>query len=394
MVRPHPRRAAFIAAPSRSLRNLGNLRAETWIFERRKAVKLPSVVLCAATSAILSLIALAAVAADYPAPKEGDWVARDFRFHTGEVLPELRLHNTTVGTPSGEPVVILHGTTGSGPALLTPAFAGELFGPGQALDAGKFFIIMPDAIGHGKSSKPSDGMRARFPQYNYDDMVAAQYRLVTEGLGIRHVRLVLGNSMGGMHTWIWGVTYPDFMDTLVPLASQPSEMSSRNWMMRRLIIDAIRNDPEWNNGDYTTQPRAARVASVFYGIATSGGTLAYQKLAPTREKADKLLDDRLGAPFTADANDLLYQWDSSRDFNASPGLEHIQAALLAVNSADDERNPLETGIMERELKRVKNGKLYLIPASEETRGHGTTGMAKFWKQQVQEWLETAPRRAM
>jgi homoserine O-acetyltransferase len=347
-----------------------------------------------ATSVILSLIAFVAVAADYPAPKEGDWVARDFRFHTGEVLPELRLHYTTVGAPSGQPVLILHGTTGSGTGLLAPAFAGELFGPGQALDASKYFIILPDAVGHGKSSKPSDGMRANFPQYNYDDMVAAQYRLVTEGLGIRHVRLVLGNSMGGMHTWIWGVTYPDFMDALVPLASQPSEMSSRNWMMRRLIIDAIRDDPEWNNGNYTTQPRAVRLASVFYVIATSGGTLAYQKLAPTREKADKLLDDRLAMPFTADANDTLYQWDSSRDYNPSPGLEHIQAVLLAVNSADDERNPPETGIMDRELKRVTNGKLYLIPASDETRGHGTTGMAKFWKQQVQEWLETAPRRAM
>jgi homoserine O-acetyltransferase/O-succinyltransferase len=357
-------------------------------------VKIPTFLLHAGTSAIFALIALTAVAADYPAPKEGDWVVRDFRFHTGDVLPELRLHYTTVGTPSGQPVLILHGTTGSGAGLLSPAFAGELFGPGQALDAGKFFIILPDAIGHGKSSKPSDGMRARFPRYNYDDMVATQYRLVTEGLGIHHLRLVMGNSMGGMHTWIWGVTYPDFMDSLVPMASQPAEMSSRNWMMRRLIIDTIRNDPEWNNGNYTTQPRAFRAAAVFYGIATSGGTLAYQKLAPTREEADKLLDDRLAAPFTADANDFLYQWDSSRDYNPSPGLEHIQAALLAVNSADDERNPPETGIMDRELRRVKNGKLYLIPASGETRGHGTTGMAKFWKQQVQEWLATVPRSAM
>ena len=198
--------------------------------------------------------------------------------------------------------------------------------------------------------------------------------------------------MGGMHTWIWGVTYPDFMDALVPMASQPTEMSSRNWMMRRLIIDAIRNDPEWNNGNYTDAAARLRMANVFYGIATNGGTLAYQKLAPTREQADKLLDQRLAAPFTADANDFLYQWDSSRDYNPSPGLERIQAALLAINSADDERNPPETGIMERELKRVKNGRLYLIPASEETRGHGTTGMAKFWKQQVQELLQTAPRR--
>jgi homoserine O-acetyltransferase len=324
-------------------------------------------------------------------PVEMGWVARDFRFHTGEVLPELRLHCTTLGEASGQPVLILHGTTGSGSGLLAPAFGGELFGPGQPLDASRCLIILPDAIGHGKSSKPSDGMRAKFPRCNYDDMVAAQYRLVTEGLGIRHLRLVLGNSMGGMHTWIWGVTYPDFMDALVPLASQPSQMSGRNWLMRRAIIDAIRTDPEWNNGNYTRQPGALRVANVFYGIATSGGTLAYQKLAPTREKADKLLDDRLAAPFAADANDTLYQWDASRDYDPSAGLERIQAALLAINSADDERNPPETGIMEREIKRVKNGKLYLIPASDETRGHGTTCLAKFWKQQVQEFLETAPR---
>jgi homoserine O-acetyltransferase/O-succinyltransferase len=254
--------------------------------------------------------------------------------------------------------------------------------------------VLPDGIGHGKSSKPSDGMRAKFPRYNYDDMVAAHYKLVSEGLGIRHLRLVLGNSMGGMHTWIWGVAHPDFMDALVPMASQPTEMASRNWMMRRLIIDAIRNDPDWKGGDYAEQPRAFRVANVFYGIATNGGNLAYQKQAPTRELADKLLDQRLASPTAADANDTLYQWDSSRDYNAAAGLERITAALLAINSADDERNPPETGLMERELKRVKNGKLYLIPPSEDTRGHGTTGMAKFWKSQLQEFLATVPRRAM
>jgi homoserine O-acetyltransferase len=341
---------------------------------------------------VLSLIAFSAAAQNYPAPKEGTWIARDFRFHTGEVMPELRLHYTTVGEPSAEPVLILHGTAQSGAIMLSPAFAGELFGPGQLLDASKYFIILPDAIGHGKSSKPSEGMRAKFPRYNYDDMVAAQYKLVTEGLNIRHVRLVLGFSMGGMQTWIWGITYPDFMDALVPMASQPTEMSSRNWMMRRLVIDAVRNDPDWKDGNYTTQPRAFQVANVFFSVATNGGTLAYQKLAPTRELADKLLDQRLMAPFTADANDFLYQWDSSRDYNPSPGLDRIQAALLAINSADDERNPPETGIMDRELKRVKNGRLFLIPASEDTGGHGTTFMAKFWKQQVQDLLLTPPRR--
>jgi homoserine O-acetyltransferase len=342
----------------------------------------------------LLLIAFAAAAADYPAPKEADWIARDFRFHTGEVMPELRLHYVTVGEPSGEPVLVLHGTTGSGRSMLSPAFAGELFGPGQPLDASKHFIVLPDAIGAGKSSKPSDGLRAKFPRYNYDDMVAAQYGLVTEGLGLRHLRLVLGNSMGGMHTWMWGVTYPDVMDALVPMASQPTEMSGRNWMMRRLLIDAIRNDPGWNNGDYAEQPRALRVANVFFGIATSGGSQAYYKMAPTRAQADRLLDERLAAPFTADANDFLYQWDASRDYNPAPGLERVQAALLAINSADDERNPPELGIMERELKRIRNGRLFLIPASEDTRGHGTTGMASLWKQQLQELLQTAPRRTM
>ena len=220
----------------------------------------------------------------------------------------------------------------------------------------------------------------------------AQYRLVFEGLGVRHVRLVMGVSMGGMHAWIWGVMYPELMDALVPMASQPTEMSSRNWMMWRMLIDTIRNDPDWNNGDYTTQPRSLRVANVFYGIATSGGTLAYQQMAPTRELADKLLDERLAAPFKADANDFLYQWDASRDYNPAPGLDRIQAAVLAINSADDERNPPEAGIMERELKRIKNARLYLIPASADTRGHGTVAIAKFWKQQVQEFLQEVPQR--
>jgi len=237
-------------------------------------------------------------------------------------------------------------------------------------------------------------MRAKFPRYNYDDMVLAQYRLVTEGLGLKHVRLITGNSMGGMHTWIWGVTYPDFMDALAPMASQPTEMSSRNWMMRRLIIDTIKNDPDWKNGDYTAQPRSLKAAAVFYGIATNGGTLAYQKLAPTRAAADKLLDQRLAGPFPFDANDFLYQWDSSRDYNPAPKLEQIKAALLAINSADDERNPPETGLMVEALKRVPNGKLYLIPASPDTAGHGTTAMAKFYKAQLEELLRTAPKRGM
>jgi homoserine O-acetyltransferase/O-succinyltransferase len=342
---------------------------------------------------IFALATLPGFAAEYPSPKEGTWVVRDFRFHTGEVLPELRLHYTTVGAPTGEPALILHGTTQSGANMLTPAFAGELFGPGQALDANRYYIILTDAIGTGQSSKPSDGPRASFPKYNYDDMVEAQYRLVTEHLGVRHLRLVLGFSMGGMHTWMWAQNYPDVMDVAVPMASLPTEMAGRNWMTRRLIIDAIRNDPEWMNGNYTTQPRSLQFASVFYGIATNGGNQALYKAAPTREKADQLLDQRLSAPFRGDANDHLYQWEASRDYNASSGLERIQATLLAINSADDERNPPELGVLDREIKRVKHGRVLLIPGSEETSGHGTTAQAKFWKKELAELLQSAPRRA-
>jgi len=345
-----------------------------------------------AAAMVGALISAAVWAADYPAAKEGSAVLRDFRFHGGEVLPELKVHYRTIGAAGGEPVLVLHGTAGSGDSMLTPAFAGELFGAGQPLDATKYFIVLPDALGAGKSSKPSDGMRAQFPRYNYDDMVSAQYRLVTEVLGIKHLRLIIGNSMGGMHAWMWGTTHPDFMDALAPMASQPTAMSSRNWMMRRLIIDSVRNDPDWQGGNYTAQPRALKVANAFFGIATNGGTLAYQQAAPTREAADKLLNDRLNAPFTADANDFLYQWESSADYDASPKLDRIKAALLVINSADDERNPPETGLMEMALKRVPGGRLHLIPASADTRGHGTTGMAKFYKAALQELLQTAPRR--
>ena len=343
-----------------------------------------------AVALILAFIAAPAIAADYPAPKTGEWVAKDFKFHTGEVMPELRLAYTTVGDPSGQPVLVLHGTTGSATSMLTPAFAGELFGAGQPLDATKYYIIIPDSIGHGKSSKPSDGLRAKFPRYNYADMVDAQYRLVKEGLGINHLRLVIGNSMGGMHTWLWGVKYPDFMDALAPMASQPTAMASRNWMLRRLIIDSIRNDPDWKDGNYTTQPKAFRTAAVFFNIATNGGTLATQKMAPTREAADKLLDQRLAALTNADANDYLYQWDSSGDYDPSPGLGRIKAAVLVINAADDERNPPETGLTEASLKQIRNARLLLIPASEETRGHGTTAMAKFYKLPLAELLQSTP----
>lgn len=334
----------------------------------------------------LALAVAPAAAAPYPAPQEADWIARDFRFHTGETLPEVKLHYTTIGKPGGQPVLILHGTAGSGASMLTPGFAGELFGKGQPLDAERYFIILPDALGAGKSAKPSDGMRAAFPRYNYADMVQAQYRLVAEGLGLRHLRLVLGNSMGGMQAWMWGTTHPGFMDAIVPMASQPTEMSARNWMMRRMLIDAVRNDPEWKGGNYTAQPPALKVANAFFGIATSGGTLAWQAQAPTRAAADRIVDERLAAPFAADANDALYQWDSSRDYNPAPMLERITAAVLAINSADDERNPPETGLMQQAIARIPGARLVLIPASAETRGHGTTGMARFWARELEQFM--------
>jgi homoserine O-acetyltransferase/O-succinyltransferase len=343
---------------------------------------------------VFCLISFAAAAADYPTPKQGDWTAANFTFHTGEAMPALHLHYTTIGNPSNPAALVLHGTSQSGRAMLTPGFAGELFGTGQPLDAAKYFIILPDGLGAGQSARPSEGLRAKFPHYNYDDMVLAQYRLVTEGLGIRHLRLVIGNSMGGMHVWLWGEAHPDFMDALVPMASQPTEMSSRNWMMRRMLIETIRQDPAYDGGNYTVQPPSLRLANVFMGIGTSGGTLGYQSLAPTRAKADALVDERLAAPPPSDANDYIYQWDASRDYNAAPGLEKIAAALLAINSADDERNPPETGLMVAALKHVKNGHLLLIPASAETRGHGTTSMARFWAPQLTEFLATAPKLPM
>ena len=344
--------------------------------------------------AALALVLSSAPAwsADYPAPREGDWIAHDFKFHTGEVMPEVRLHYATVGDPSGEPVLVLHGTTGSGIGQLNPAFAGELFGPGQPLDATKYYLILPDALGHSKSSKPSDGLKAKFPHYDYDDMVDAQYRLLTEGLGIRHVRLIMGNSMGGMNAWVWGERYPGFMDALVPMASQPTAMAARNWMLRRMLIQTIRDDPGYDNGDYTTQPRIMKYASTFFGLATAGGTLNIQRQAPTRELADKIVDARLAAPMRADANDFIWQWESSADYDPEPDLGKIRACVLAINSADDERNPPETGVTAAALKHVKHGRIYLIPASDQTSGHITTGNARFYKKQLQEFLEQVPRQ--
>jgi homoserine O-acetyltransferase/O-succinyltransferase len=347
-----------------------------------------------ANSIFVVLFPATVMAADFPAPKQGEWIARDFKFHTGEVLPEVKLHYTTIGDPSGVPVLVLHGTGGSAAGMLTATFAGELFGPGQALDASKYYIIIPDALGHGRSAKPSDGLKTKFPQYNYTDMVDAQYRLLSEGLGGRHVRLIMGNSMGGMNTWVWGEKYPGYMDALVPMASQPTPMGSRNWMLRRMMIETIKNDPEYNGGNYITQPHSLKYAATFFAIATAGGTLNYQKQTPTRELADKFVEARLSSSSSVDANDFLWQWGSSADYNPAPDLEKIEASVLAINSADDERNPPETGIEVEALKRVKNGRLHLIPASDQTSGHGTTGNAQFYKQQLQDFLQTVPRREM
>ena len=350
--------------------------------------------LATALVAAFLLTSVPAKAADYPLPRQGDLTLTNFTFHTGETMPELRMHYTTVGEPSGQPVLVLHGSGGSAASMLTPAFAGELFGAGQPLDASKYYIIIPDNVGHGQSSKPSDGLKTAFPKYDYADMVDAQYRLVKEGLGIKHLRLVIGNSMGGMHTWVWAVRYPDFMDAAAPMASQPTEMAARNWMLRRIMLETIRNDPDYNGGNYTAQPRTMKYAVTAYGIASAGGTLGYQTLAPTAAKADKMVDERLATAIPADTNDFLYQWESSHDYNPSAALEKITATVLAINAADDERNPPETGLTSEAIKRIRNARLYLIPASPETRGHSTTGNAKFYVEQLRELLQNAPQRAM
>jgi homoserine O-acetyltransferase/O-succinyltransferase len=335
---------------------------------------------------------LAQQAPPFPAPRDGTFIARDFRFSTGETLPELKIAYKTIGDPANPPILILHGTAGSSANMLTPGFGGQMFGPGQPLDAAKYFVIIPDALGAGRTAKPSDGLKAKFPKYSYDDMVDAQHRLVTEGLGIKRLRLVMGNSMGGMHTWVWGVRYPDMMDALVPMASQPSEMSSRNWMMRRLMIETIKADPDYQDGNYTTQPRMLRVANVFYATGTNGGDLAYQKQAPTREAADRMVTARLAANPPADANDFIWQWASSADYNPAPKLGAIKAHLLAINSADDERNPVATGLMVEAMNTVRNGKLLIIPGTPDTGGHGTTGgMAGLYAKDLAAFLAAVPK---
>ncbi len=346
-------------------------------------------------SLLLSISSLSLVlAADYPSPSEGDFTIRDFKFASGETLPELRLHYRTLGKPkknaqgkTTNAILIMHGTTGSGAQFIRPEFAGELFGKDQPLDATKYFIVLPDGIGHGKSSKPSDGLHAKFPRYGYRDMVEAQYRLLTEGLGVNHARLIMGTSMGGMHTWLWGELHPDFMDALMPLASLPTQISGRNRAWRRMVIDAIRNDPAWDGGDYKTQPPSLRTAAEMLWFMSSNPVLR-QKEAPTLAKTDEVLDKFVDQIVKVDdANDVLYAVEASHDYDPGPNLEKIRAPLLAINSADDLINPPELGILEREIKRVPHGRAIVIPFSDKTRGHGSHTVANLWKDQLLELLK-------
>jgi len=331
-------------------------------------------------------------------PTEGDAILRDFRFRSGETLAELRIHYRTYGTPRRDAagvvrnaVLITHGTTGSGAQFVRPDFAGQLFGPGQPLDAAKTFIVLPDGIGHGKSSKPSDGLHARFPRYGYRDMVEAQRRLLVETLGVDHLRLVMGTSMGGMHTWLWGQLHPDMMDALLPLASLPTQIAGRNRVWRRLVIDAIRQDPLWQGGDYQAQPPSLRTAAEMLYFMSSNPVLR-QAESPTLARADATLDSFVGSYVkTADANDTLYALEASLDYDPGPGLERIKAPLLAINTADDLINPPELGILEREIRRVPRGRAVLLPLTPQTRGHGSHTVAPLWRSYLVELLAQSGR---
>ncbi len=349
----------------------------------------------------LVLSCATAAAANSPAPVEGTYVVRNFTFGAGGSLPELKLHYRTIGTPRRDArgvvrnaVLILHGTGGTGQQFLTPTFGGQLFGPGQLLDATKYFIILPDNVGHGQSSKPSDGLHARFPHYTYDDMVRAQHTLLTDGLEVNHLRLVLGTSMGAMHCWVWGEMYPDFADGLVPLASAPTQIAGRNRVMRTMIMDAIHNDPVWKNGDYSEEPHQGLTAAINILMMMTSSPLQWQKQAPTRDAADEWYRSQVKTRLAAtDANDMLYQFDSSREYDPSPNLEKIAAPLLAINSADDVVNPPELGLMEKLVPRVKHGRYVLIPTSDQTRGHGTHSLPAVWGRYLQEFMAQLPGAA-
>jgi homoserine O-acetyltransferase len=339
--------------------------------------------------------------AAYPAPKEADWIARDVKFASGETMAEVRIHYRTLGAPQRDAagvvrnaVLILHGTGGSSTQFLQPQFADEMFGPGQPLDVTKYFLIIPDDFGHGHSSRPEDGARMKFPHYNYEDMVGLEHRLVAEALKVNHLRLVMGTSMGGMHTWMWGYTYPDFMDGLVPLASAPTQIAGRNRVWREMAMESIREDPAWQNGDYKAEPKLGLSGAIRFLVLMGSVPLYWQTtLAPTRDKADAYATDQVQERLkTYDANDLLYQLDASRDYDPSTHLEQITAPLLAINSADDQINPPELGIVEKLMPRVKHGRFVLIPISEKTRGHSTHTWAAVWHADFETFLSALPQR--
>jgi homoserine O-acetyltransferase/O-succinyltransferase len=334
----------------------------------------------------LIALGLATVAEAQPKPEEGVFVLKDFRFASGETLPELKIRYLTVGSPKNPAVLVLHGTGGRADDMLSPGFGGALFGPGQPLDSSTHFIVIPDAIGAGGSSKPSDGLRARFPHYDYADIVTAQHRLLTERLGVKHLKLVTGNSMGGMLTWLWGEAHPGFMDALVPLAASPTAVAGRNWMFRRMVIDMIEADPAWNGGNYTAQPAALGPAIAYFGLLSSGGTQARYAAAPTWKAADEAVTAAVKRPTGADANDLIYALRAARTYDPEPGLERIEARVLAINSEDDERNPAELGVLPKATARLKRGAHYIIPATPQTRGHGTTANAALWADRLAAFL--------
>ncbi len=348
---------------------------------------------------LLAVFALPALAAEdwKKTAKEGDFVARDFAFASGETLPELRLHYTTLGKPKRDrngriinAIMILHGTGGSGEQFFRPQFADLLFRKGGLLDPAKYYIILPDGIGHGKSSKPSDGLRAKFPQYDYADMVAAQRGLLTKGLGVEHLNLILGTSMGCMHAFMWGEAHPDFTDALAPFACLPVEIAGRNRMWRKLVNDAITTDPDWKGGDYQEQPaRALRTAASLL-LTVGAAPLPLQLSHPTRQATDPMVEQRMAQYLgTLDANDFLYQVSASRTYDPSPDLEKIKARVLWINSADDFINPPELGVAEREAKRLANGRFVLIPASEKTQGHGSHTWAALWEDELRALLADA-----
>jgi homoserine O-acetyltransferase len=336
---------------------------------------------------------------NYPAFVEGDYVIKNFQFRSGETLPELNMHYRTVGTlktnsagVAQNAILIGHGTGGTGTQFFNPIFGNVLFGEGQLLDATKYFIILPDGIGHGKSSKPSDGLHMKFPHYTYDDMVAALHEVLTKKLGVNHLRLVMGTSMGGMQTWVWGEMYPDFMDALMPLASNPVEIAGRNRVWRFMAIDAIRNDPDWMGGEYKTQPIRALTTVEDLMLLAGSAPLNWQAVAPTRSAAEKFYLDRFKpAVSRLDANDLIYQLDASREYNPEPKLETIKAPLIAINSADDFINPPELGMIEKLIKRVPHGRFVMLPITEQTRGHGTHTIASIWRGYLKELLDESKK---